>query len=120
MIMRRKTSFTHFVVDQGILYTAAVSGFTIGATVLDFRFSGVFLQRLLNALTLPISGVMTARFLLQLRKMDKETAVNGDPGEQVLSDLVFQHSGSSSSFMAGLGEDPMLSVQLDLEMTGTP
>jgi len=120
VMMRRKKSYTSFVVEQGILYTAMVSGFTISATVLNFCFSGVFLQRLLNALTLPISGVMTARFLLQLRKMDNETAVNGKPGEQEVSILVFHHSDHSPSFMTGFGDDPMLSVQHELETPETP
>lgn len=39
--------------NQGVLYLALISAFTIGATVLNFRAPGGFFQRLLNAITLP-------------------------------------------------------------------
>ncbi|KZV72530.1 hypothetical protein PENSPDRAFT_663670 [Peniophora sp. CONT] len=53
--------------EQSVLYFALISGFTVGATVLNFKAPGGFFQRLLNAFTLPLSGLLTARFLLLLR-----------------------------------------------------
>ncbi|KZV72536.1 hypothetical protein PENSPDRAFT_352777 [Peniophora sp. CONT] len=66
-ISARRHTFNYLVAEQGILYFALVSAFTIGATVLNFRAPGGFFQRLLNAITLPLSGLITARFILRLR-----------------------------------------------------
>ena len=60
---------------------------------------------------------MTARFLLNLRKVDAETAVGGGSEEQELSKLEFRHSSHSRSFMSGFGEDPILSVRHECEVS---
>ncbi|VDB99866.1 unnamed protein product [Peniophora sp. CBMAI 1063] len=64
--MNRET-LSYLVAEQGILYFTLISIFTIGGTVLNFRAPAAFFQRLLNAITLPLSGMLTARFILRLR-----------------------------------------------------
>ncbi|KZV72535.1 hypothetical protein PENSPDRAFT_628571 [Peniophora sp. CONT] len=66
-ISTKRHTFSYLVAEQGILYFSLISAFTIGATVLNFRAAGGFFQRLLNAFTLPLSGLITARFILRLR-----------------------------------------------------
>ncbi|CAA7267334.1 unnamed protein product [Cyclocybe aegerita] len=84
---------TYRVLEQGLLYFVFVSAFSIASLILQFRAPpGSFLQRLLNALTLPyafllppppihspptpsrLSGLMTARFLLHLRGWEYSTS----------------------------------------------
>ncbi|KAI0316260.1 hypothetical protein OF83DRAFT_1173076 [Amylostereum chailletii] len=77
----KKHTFSYLVVEQGILYFAIVSIFTIGAAVLNFRAPGGFFQRLLNAITLPLSGMLTARFILRLRAYSARQETNKDTQE---------------------------------------
>ncbi|TEB33533.1 hypothetical protein FA13DRAFT_1574015, partial [Coprinellus micaceus] len=57
-----------FIFREGLLYTGFVSLFTTSAMILVYTTpAGSFAQRSLNALTLPISGMMCVRFLLHLR-----------------------------------------------------
>ncbi|KAJ3929387.1 MAG: hypothetical protein NXY57DRAFT_1016850 [Lentinula lateritia] len=57
----QKAGFQFLLFEQG--NDSIVSLFTTAAVILNF--SGFF-QRLLNALTLPLSGLLTARFLLHM------------------------------------------------------
>ncbi|KAJ3789787.1 hypothetical protein GGU10DRAFT_342362 [Lentinula aff. detonsa] len=84
--------FWDLTFQQGILYFSFMSVFTTTSVILDFRAPAGFYQRLLNALTLPLSGVLTSRFILHLRKCEHNlsalervavetvntTAINGD------------------------------------------
>uniref|UniRef100_A0A8H8CR32 Uncharacterized protein n=1 Tax=Psilocybe cubensis TaxID=181762 RepID=A0A8H8CR32_PSICU len=82
-----KDRLEYLVVQQGILYfwyedsddshrleltwCSFVSLFTMSTLImLHVAPSGSFLQRLFNALTLPVSGMMTARFILHLREWE--------------------------------------------------
>ncbi|KAF9002749.1 hypothetical protein BDQ17DRAFT_1356744 [Cyathus striatus] len=59
------------ILEQGLLYFIFVTGFTTTALVLNYAASPAsFLKKLLNGLTIPISGLMTARFLLHLREWE--------------------------------------------------
>ncbi|KAJ7877486.1 hypothetical protein B0H13DRAFT_2347106 [Mycena leptocephala] len=73
--------------EQGILYFCAISIFTTTAVILNYRApvstpspdqrnsdtnQPGFLQRLPNAFTLPLSCVLTARFILHLREWEAE------------------------------------------------
>ncbi|EJD05291.1 uncharacterized protein FOMMEDRAFT_154522 [Fomitiporia mediterranea MF3/22] len=61
------------IFEQGLIYFCIVSIFTTATIVLNFtQPSGSFFQRLLNALTLPLSCLLTARFLLQLREWQED------------------------------------------------
>ncbi|ESK82544.1 hypothetical protein Moror_3706 [Moniliophthora roreri MCA 2997] len=66
----QKGGFLYMIFEQGILYFSVISLFTTAAVVLNYRAPAGFFQRLLNALTLPLSGLLTARFLLHLRKWE--------------------------------------------------
>ncbi|KAL1741735.1 hypothetical protein HDZ31DRAFT_44791 [Schizophyllum fasciatum] len=57
------------IFEQGIAYYCSVSVFTVTALILNYVAPKGFPQRLLNAFTLPISGILTARFILHLRTM---------------------------------------------------
>ncbi|KAH7878937.1 uncharacterized protein C8R40DRAFT_689263 [Lentinula edodes] len=59
-----------------------MSVFTTTSVILNFRAPAGFYQRLLNALTLPLSGLLTSRFILHLRK-------SGD----ILSSVIEPHFG---------------------------
>ncbi|KAM6502968.1 hypothetical protein JOM56_002945 [Amanita muscaria] len=104
----RKT-LAYFILEQGILYTVTVSGFLIAATVLNFVCPEGVLRRLLSPLLLPISGMMTARFLLRLRRRDREAVMM--PAKEDISRLEFASRSSIStpgisSIVAEFGEDP--------------
>ncbi|TFK34980.1 hypothetical protein BDQ12DRAFT_560233, partial [Crucibulum laeve] len=62
----QRSGLAYLVLEQGCV----VSGFSIASMVLIFP--GEFLRRLLNSITLPLSGVMTARFLLHLRRWESK------------------------------------------------
>ncbi|KAF9554138.1 hypothetical protein CPC08DRAFT_821890 [Agrocybe pediades] len=61
----------YLVVKEGTLYFAFLSLFGLASLLmLTLAPSGSFIQRLLNALTLPVSGLMIARFLIHLREWE--------------------------------------------------
>lgn len=129
---KQKKGFNYLVLEQGVLYFCVVTILTVASLALNVAIPGGFLQRLLNAYTVPLSGLMTARFLLHLRKWEakrdafRPSAVNvGDRDETGTStnlDFTSQphsrtlnsqmNSGSepethSVSFMDEFGEDPV-------------
>lgn len=62
----------YLIFREGLLYAGFVTLFTTTAMVLVYTTPpGSFAQRSLNALTLPISGMMSVRFLLHLRQWQK-------------------------------------------------
>ncbi|KAL1741736.1 hypothetical protein HDZ31DRAFT_66651 [Schizophyllum fasciatum] len=63
------------IFQQGLLYYCAVSLFTVTALILNYAAPKGFFQRLLNAFTLPISGLLTARFILHLRTIAGQDVV---------------------------------------------
>ncbi|KAF9457793.1 hypothetical protein BDZ94DRAFT_1337822, partial [Collybia nuda] len=74
-----------------------------------------FLQRLLNAITLPLSGMMTARFLLHLRKWEAKhkafASKNGGSIEEHSTGMDFasapNQGGTRSALDMEFGEDPV-------------
>ncbi|KAJ3827257.1 hypothetical protein F5880DRAFT_1504018 [Lentinula raphanica] len=66
----QKEGFQYLLFEQGIFYFSIVSLFTTAAVILNFQAPSGFFQRLLNALTLPLSGLLTARFLLHIRQWE--------------------------------------------------
>ncbi|KAF9077954.1 hypothetical protein BDP27DRAFT_1412870 [Rhodocollybia butyracea] len=73
----RRRGFWHITFEQGILYFSFMSVFTIGAVVLNFCAPPGFYQRALNSFTLPLSGLLTSRFILHLRKCEDDLSVLG-------------------------------------------
>ncbi|GLB45003.1 hypothetical protein LshimejAT787_1900810 [Lyophyllum shimeji] len=129
---KQKKGFNYLVLEQGVLYFCVVTGLTISSLALNVAIPGGFLQRLLNAYTVPLSGLMTARFLLHLRKWEakrdafRSSTVNGgdkdeagmstnfDFTRQPHSHALSAHTNSESehgtwsvSFMNEFGEDPV-------------
>ncbi|TFK21396.1 hypothetical protein FA15DRAFT_572087, partial [Coprinopsis marcescibilis] len=64
-VWSQRKSLNYLVFTQGT--QEGISGLSIGAMVLNFDELAVFFQRLLNGLKIPLSGFLTARFLLRLR-----------------------------------------------------
>jgi len=91
-----------------------MSVFGLSAVILNFRTTGL-LQRLLNALTLPLSGLLTARFVLHLRRWERnsDAVVSGSmstPGNernQELSEFEAVRR-TMTSLVDEFGEDPVV------------
>ncbi|KAJ3992494.1 hypothetical protein F5050DRAFT_1788344 [Lentinula boryana] len=62
------------IFEEGVLYFCVVSVLTTASVILDIRAPTGFLQRLLDGLTLPLSGALTARFILHLRAWQAKRA----------------------------------------------
>ncbi|KAJ3895217.1 hypothetical protein GG344DRAFT_62342 [Lentinula edodes] len=88
-----------------------MSVFTTTSVILNFRAPAGFYQRLLNALTLPLtarllyqslSGLLTSRFILHLRKCEHDLSdleriavdtVNSEVAGDILSSVIEPHFG---------------------------
>ncbi|KAF8989800.1 hypothetical protein BDQ17DRAFT_1434223 [Cyathus striatus] len=105
--MEQKGNLHYLILEQGLLYFFSVSGFTLTALVLNFKAPAV--QRLLNAYSLPVSGMMTARLLLHLRKWNDESTLSQTKGRsRQLPTLRFHVSSQQqSSYIEDFGEDPV-------------
>ncbi|KAJ3839422.1 hypothetical protein F5878DRAFT_120257 [Lentinula raphanica] len=128
-------SFTYFLLQEGAMYFCVVSLFTVATFVLKVSTQSTYLHDLLNAFTLPLSGLLTARFLLHLRAWNKmrsasesqtatpdieqraaisdASSISSSVGVQVISTI---GSGSESSTWpwmttAEYGEDPMVKIK---------
>jgi len=109
-----QSTFHYLVLEQGVLYFCAISSFTIPAAVFQFVVgSAGILQKILNAFTLPFSGILAARFLLHLRAYnDRMTVISDNDGN-----LDPYHDSHVSTFQAigraiastvdDFGQDPM-------------
>ncbi|KAJ7613502.1 hypothetical protein FB45DRAFT_874457 [Roridomyces roridus] len=121
---RRSILFVMF--EQGILYFCTISIFTTAAVILNYRAPAGFFQRLPNAFTLPLSCLLTARFILYLRKWDEDqlagsgsnkgpSARGDDVGE--ISETEFRVAGRSRSVISTIisvndfGVDPVVSAR---------
>ncbi|KZT19848.1 hypothetical protein NEOLEDRAFT_1077005 [Neolentinus lepideus HHB14362 ss-1] len=125
----QKTGFFYLILEQGTIWLPAffsrspliegctkgrsvLSVFTMGAVILNF--TGLF-QRLLNALTLPLSGLLTARFILHLRRWerDSDAVVSGSkstPGNERNHELSEFEAvrRTITSLVDDFGEDPVV------------
>ncbi|KAG6904933.1 hypothetical protein DXG01_006136, partial [Tephrocybe rancida] len=54
-----------------------------------------------------LSGFMTARFLLHIRKWEAKTSAGEGNGSMVISGLRFESSSHRVSFMDDIGDDPV-------------
>ncbi|KAI0692515.1 hypothetical protein BC835DRAFT_51760 [Cytidiella melzeri] len=127
----QRNTLTVRILEQGVLYFGIVSVFTVAAVILNFRAPSGFFQRLLNALTLPLSGLLTARFLLHMRAWDSRGTVELGPGTTYTtgvfgfqSDPAFAHESSlrtmERTIVGEFGEDPVVSAQSRGSSTGEP
>jgi len=118
----QKKGFMYLLLEQGTLYFCVVTVFTIASLALNVQIPGGFLQRLLNAFTLPLSGLMTARFLLHLRKWESKHAgfqsANQPQEREETTTIDFtsnpnDRTGRSTitSYIDEYGEDPVQRVR---------
>ncbi|KAI0339573.1 hypothetical protein BDW22DRAFT_1361121 [Trametopsis cervina] len=115
----QKNTFTYLILEQGVLYFGIVSIFTTAAVILNFRAPSGFFQRLLNALTLPISGLLTARFLLHMREWDNRHTFysnNHATTDIAMDDAQFAHASTlrtlERTIVSEFGEDPVFARPL--------
>ncbi|TFY65708.1 hypothetical protein EVG20_g5380 [Dentipellis fragilis] len=108
----RKSSFSYLVLEQGVLYFCIVSVFTVAAVILNFHAPGGFFQRLLNAFTLPVSGLLTARFLIHLRAWNNTSLIGTENNLRTVDDRTlgpFQAAERAASTVVDeFGQDPNL------------
>jgi len=111
-----RSTFHFLILEQGVLYFCAISAFTIPAAVFQFVVgSARILEKILNAFTLPFSGILAARFLLHLRAYNDRTTVisdnNGNLDPYRDSHVsTFQAIGRAvASTVDDFGHDPMSS-----------
>ncbi|RXW19912.1 hypothetical protein EST38_g5940 [Candolleomyces aberdarensis] len=77
-LKEQKDSLVFLMLKEGLSYSGFVTIFTTASMILQYTApAGSFFQRLLNGLTMPISGMMTARFLLHVREWQD----GGTPGD---------------------------------------
>jgi len=118
---REKTSLVDLVIRDGLLYFISASFFTVGTLVLLHTApDGSISQRLLNPFTLPVSGLVTARFLLHLREYEHLRTSDSITGEEYCSPIRFEENtgraSTISSIMAQFGEDPVLRARREADM----
>jgi hypothetical protein len=107
----QKEGFQYLLFEQGIFYFGIISLFTTAAVILNFQAPDGFFQRLLNALTLPLSGLLTARLLLHMREWEQKHSpepINRDNGGES-TNFSFRAAGATISTMLeeDFGSDPV-------------
>ncbi|KAF8156564.1 hypothetical protein B0H34DRAFT_709679 [Crassisporium funariophilum] len=121
----QRQGLTYLVMEQGLLYFGFVTAFSIASLILNnvrlLFAAGSFLQRLLNALTLPLSGMMTARFLLHLREWEYKSTHSVHDGSHHENyggaPIQFKRTERNSthwSITDEFGEDPVLRAERNL------
>ncbi|PPQ71427.1 hypothetical protein CVT26_011127 [Gymnopilus dilepis] len=109
-----------YAMVSNVLYTLAQADKlpTLRLETSPCRQTGSFFQRLLNGLTLPMSGLLTARFLLHLRDMEFKTSdsatASGNSQSQFQESLHFQHSTTENSIHSIVNEFGVDPVQREL------
>ncbi|KAF6765767.1 hypothetical protein DFP72DRAFT_868421 [Ephemerocybe angulata] len=75
LVKAQTHSLVYLMLKEGLLYTGLVTVLTTTAVFLNYSAPlGSFFQRLLNAITMPLSGMMMARFILHVREWSAECA----------------------------------------------
>ncbi|KAG7093573.1 hypothetical protein E1B28_007243 [Marasmius oreades] len=62
-----RNNILFFIFEEGLTYFCLISLFTVATFILKLRATSGPYQDILNAFTLPLSGILTARFILHLR-----------------------------------------------------
>lgn len=94
-----KRDMLTLLIDQGALYFVFTSLFTVAWITLNYRAPpGSFLQRCLNGFVIPLSCILTARFLLHLRAYEAQTQALAGPRRPQASPSLPSSSSSSSTF----------------------
>ncbi|PBK65851.1 hypothetical protein ARMSODRAFT_1048974 [Armillaria solidipes] len=105
----QRRGFIYLIFEQGHLYTYLLAvRFLHVVYCRNLLFQAGFFQRLLNALTLPLSGLLTARFLLRLRAWEDQhstAVVSGNRG--IASQQTHTMEFRALSVIDEFGEDPV-------------
>ncbi|KAJ6495509.1 hypothetical protein DFH09DRAFT_1265525 [Mycena vulgaris] len=91
--------------EQGILYFCTISIFTTAAVILNYRAPPGFFQRLPNAFTLPLSCILTARFILHLREWGSAQVGGDKEGTTEVSVAQFRGASRSGALSSLVGID---------------
>lgn len=106
-----RNGFVFLVLEQGVLYFSVTSLFTLASLIIGAIVSGGFFQRLLNALTLPLSGLLTARFFLHIRRWEDKHTTRRTSRDGPLTSTNIQFTTIVSSLWSladELGDDPVI------------
>ncbi|KAH8103440.1 hypothetical protein BXZ70DRAFT_730318 [Cristinia sonorae] len=101
----RKSGLLYLILEQGVLYISFMTALGFAAIILNYRAPSGFLQRLLNAITLPISCLLTARFLLHIRQWDSRPSHAMHGGNGLNTGQASTHASNLSVFFAVPGPD---------------
>ncbi|ESK82598.1 hypothetical protein Moror_3653 [Moniliophthora roreri MCA 2997] len=102
----QKGGILYMIFEQGILYFSIVSLITTAAVVLNYRAPAGFLQRLLNAVLLPLSTLLTARFLLHLRHWEHKQDEHKSTATRTMGSFRAA-PGVLSTIIEEFGDDPV-------------
>ncbi|KAL1659103.1 hypothetical protein GGF50DRAFT_107992 [Schizophyllum commune] len=104
---------------EGFMYYCFVSLFTMSSAVINYMDHPI--RRIPSALTLPFSGMLTARFILHLRSMVGQDIVKTDHGRAIEStapsQLAFGSNPISTDSSDTRGATTSTSSDTDLEWT---
>ncbi|KAK0203046.1 hypothetical protein DFS33DRAFT_953318 [Desarmillaria ectypa] len=106
IVQRQRLIYVIF--EQGIFYFSVVTLITTAAVVLNSTAPAGFFRRLLNALLLPLSGLLTARFLLRLRAWSyRQSALVTGSDRQTAPNVIPPIEFPVLSVIDEFGEDPV-------------
>ncbi|KAJ6599764.1 hypothetical protein DFH09DRAFT_1021200 [Mycena vulgaris] len=115
-VERQRHGVMFILFEQGILYFSTITIITTAAVILNYRAPAGFLQRLLNAFILPLSGILTARFILYLREWETtQGATKGGATEVSAVEFRESRTGVISTIVAvqDFGVDPVVLAKVD-------
>ncbi|KAJ8689719.1 hypothetical protein PTI98_012593 [Pleurotus ostreatus] len=100
----RSKGLINLIFEQGVLYFSIISLFTTTAVILNVEAPAGFFQRLLNAYTLPLSGLLTARFLLHIRAYEDKERSRAMAAQTRTGTLQIYTLTTLASFRAAAGD----------------
>ncbi|KAF5380017.1 hypothetical protein D9615_006291 [Tricholomella constricta] len=112
-----RNGFVFLVHEQGVLYFCVTSMFTLASLIIGVIIPGGFFQRLLSAFTLPVSGLLTARFFLHIRRWEDKYATRRTTDDPLTStNIEFTTIMTSIWSLADeFGDDPVFLVGQEMD-----
>ncbi|KAF5310420.1 hypothetical protein D9611_012249 [Ephemerocybe angulata] len=116
----KRLSLSYVIFSQGLIYISAVLALSVMTLFLNFRVK-FFLSRMFSSLKLPLSGFLTARFLIQLRKWERRKthvdSLNTLPTVDIVATstrIDFNHPGGSDPSHLRLGPSVIKELGRDI------
>jgi len=110
----QKDGLFALILEQGTLYIIVVCIFTAVPYLVNFILHAPAIQRLLNAYPMPVTGLITARFLLYLREWEERLSMQQGEGGTITEQESIQfrppRSVGISSFVDEFGRNSMLNT----------